>query len=58
VFNLDEVGISDWEDRKTKKAIALAAMLRPTIHHGVFRNVKYILVIACMWLLDNHFSIR
>jgi hypothetical protein len=22
VFNLDEVGISDWEDRKTKKVIA------------------------------------
>jgi hypothetical protein len=27
VFNLDEVGSSDWEDRETKKVIALAAML-------------------------------
>jgi hypothetical protein len=35
VFNLDEVGILDWEDRKTKKVIGLAAMLRQTIHHGV-----------------------
>jgi hypothetical protein len=28
VFNLDKVGISDWEDHKTKKVVALAAMLR------------------------------
>jgi hypothetical protein len=27
VFHLDEVGISDWEDRKPKKGIALAARL-------------------------------
>jgi hypothetical protein len=26
MFNLDELGISDWEERETKKAIALAAM--------------------------------
>jgi hypothetical protein len=48
VFNLDEVGISDWEDRKTKKVSALAAMFGQTIHHGVSRNVKHISVIACL----------
>jgi hypothetical protein len=48
VFHLDEVGISDWEDRITKKVIALAAMLGQTIHHGVSRNVKHISVTACM----------
>jgi hypothetical protein len=48
VFNLDEVGISDWEDRKTQKVIALAAMLGQTIHPGVSRNVKHISVIACL----------
>jgi hypothetical protein len=48
VFNLDEVGISDWEHRKTKKVIALAAMSRQTIHHGVSRNVKQISVITCL----------
>jgi hypothetical protein len=47
VFNLDEVGISDWEDRKTKKFIIPAAMPGQTIHHGVSRNVKYISVLAC-----------
>jgi hypothetical protein len=48
VFNLDEVGISDWEDRDTKKVIALAAIFGRTIHHGVSRNVKDISVIACL----------
>jgi hypothetical protein len=48
VFNLDEVGISDWEERKTNTVIALPAMVAHTIHHGVSRNVKHILVIACL----------
>jgi hypothetical protein len=48
VFNLDEVGISDWEDRKTKKVITLAAIFGQTIHHGVSRNMKDISVIACL----------
>jgi hypothetical protein len=47
VLNLDEVRISDWEDRKTKKVITIAAMFGQTIHHGVSRNVKHISVIAC-----------
>jgi hypothetical protein len=46
VFNLDEVGISDWEDRTTKRGIALATMLDQTIHHGVSRNVRHISVIG------------
>jgi hypothetical protein len=44
VFNLDEVGISDWEDHKIEKVIALTAMLAQTIHHGVSRNLKYLSV--------------
>jgi hypothetical protein len=48
VFNLDEIGISDWEHGKTKKVIALPAMCGQTIHHGVSRNEKDISVIACL----------
>jgi hypothetical protein len=48
VFNLAEVGISDWEDHKTKKTPSLRAMLDQTIHHGVSRNVKHISLIACL----------
>jgi hypothetical protein len=46
VFNLDEVGISEWEDRETKKIFVSAAMFEPTIHQRVSRNVQHISVIA------------
>jgi hypothetical protein len=47
VFNLDEVGISDWEDRKTKtKTVIVPATMRgQTIHHEISRTVKHISVI-------------
>jgi hypothetical protein len=48
VFNLDEVGISDWEDCKTKTVIVPAIMRGQTIHHEISRTVKYISVIACI----------
>jgi hypothetical protein len=48
VCKLDEVGILDWQDRKTKKGVVHTAMLGQTRHHGVTRNVKHISVNACM----------
>jgi hypothetical protein len=48
MFNLDGVGISDWEDHKRKKVIVPAAMLGQTIHHEISRNVKHSSVIACV----------
>jgi hypothetical protein len=48
VFNLDEVGISVWDDRKQKKVIVPAAMLGQMMHHGVSRKVKHISVIVCV----------
>jgi hypothetical protein len=48
VFNLDELGISDWDDRKARKLVALAIMRGQTIHHGIARKVKHISVIACV----------
>jgi hypothetical protein len=41
VFNLHEIGILDWGDRKMKKVIVPAAMLGQPIHHGISRNVKH-----------------
>jgi hypothetical protein len=35
VFNLDEVGISEWEDRKDRNAIVPKTMDEQTIHHRV-----------------------
>jgi hypothetical protein len=50
VFNLDEVGISDWEEHKTKTEtlIVPATMRGQTIHHEISRTVKHISVIACI----------
>jgi hypothetical protein len=48
VFNLDEIGISDWEERNTETVQIPAAMLGQTMHHGVSRNVKHISVIGCV----------
>jgi hypothetical protein len=50
MFNLDEVGISDWEDRKTKtKTVIVPATMRgQTIYHEISRTVKHISVISCV----------
>jgi hypothetical protein len=48
VFNLDEIGISEWEDRASRKVIVPVSMTDQTIHHGVHRNLKYISDILCI----------
>jgi hypothetical protein len=48
VFNLAEVGISDWEDRTSKPVIVPTAMRSQTIHHKIHRNLKHVSVIACV----------
>jgi hypothetical protein len=48
VFNLDEVGISVWEDRKTKTVVIPKLMSKQTIHHKINWNVKHVSVIACV----------
>jgi hypothetical protein len=46
VFNLDEVGISEWEDRKDRTVIVPKTMDRQTMHHRISRNVKHISIIT------------
>jgi hypothetical protein len=48
VFNLDEVGISEWEDRKTKSIVIPKSMSEQTIHYRINRNVKHVSAIACV----------
>jgi acyl-[acyl carrier protein]--UDP-N-acetylglucosamine O-acyltransferase len=48
VFNLDEAGISDWEDRKTKTVPVPATMGGQTILHEISRTVKHISMISCV----------
>jgi hypothetical protein len=49
VFNLDEVDISEWEDRTLRKVAVPATMDGQTMHHAVSWNVKHISLIACVW---------
>jgi hypothetical protein len=46
VFNLDEIGISEWKDRHERRVIVPSAIRGQTIFHGVHRNLKYISVVA------------
>jgi hypothetical protein len=46
VFNLDNVGLSEWEDRKDKMVIVPMAMDGQTIHHRESRNGKHISIIT------------
>jgi hypothetical protein len=48
VFNLEEVGISAWEDRKTKAVIGVATMRGQAVHHGISRTLRHISVVACV----------
>jgi hypothetical protein len=48
VFNLDEVGMSEWEDRKPKKVVVPITMIGQPIHHGASRSVRHISLIACV----------
>jgi hypothetical protein len=48
VFNLDEVGISEWEDRVERKVIVPRSMQGELIHHAVHRNLKHVSVVACI----------
>jgi hypothetical protein len=47
VFDQDEVGISHWENRKTKTVVVPAMMVGQTIHHEISWTAKHISVIAC-----------
>jgi hypothetical protein len=49
IFNLDEIGMSEWEDRKKKKKkIIPKTMDGQMIHHRASRNVKHRLIITCI----------
>jgi hypothetical protein len=48
IFNFDEVGISEWEDRVARKVIAPVSISGQTIHHGVHRNLKHMSVVCCV----------
>jgi hypothetical protein len=48
VFNLDEVGSSDWEDRKVKKVIVPAAVDSDAVLHPVSRRFRHMTLVVCV----------
>jgi hypothetical protein len=48
VFDLDELGSSDWEDRKVKKIIAPSAVRKEDVHHAVSRRHRHVTLLACV----------
>lgn len=41
IFNLEETGISDWEDRRSKKIVAPATLQGRDLHVAVSRKIKH-----------------
>jgi hypothetical protein len=54
VFNLDEVGVSEWEDPKSKKAVIAIGRDSQIIHYGLSRNLKHIIFITCVAASGEH----
>jgi hypothetical protein len=57
IFNLDEVAISDWEERKARNIVVPATLRGQMIVHRISRNVKHISVIAYFFITENHSSL-
>jgi hypothetical protein len=48
VFNLDELGSADWEDRKVKKVIVPAGVAKEDVYHPVSRRHRHMTLLSCV----------
>jgi hypothetical protein len=48
VFNLDEVGSSDWEDRKPRKVLVPKMVSPDDVYHQVSRKYRHLTLLACV----------
>jgi hypothetical protein len=53
VFNLDELGSADWEDRKIRKVIAPASVAKEDVFHPVSRREHHMTLLACVSAAGN-----
>jgi hypothetical protein len=56
VLNLDEIGISEWEDHCTRRVIVPLAMKGQTIFYGVRRNLKHLSVVVFISVTGEHMT--
>jgi hypothetical protein len=48
IFNLDETGLSDWEERKEKVVLVPSAHIDSTLHYPVNRSVRHHTLMCCI----------
>jgi hypothetical protein len=48
VFNLGEVGSSDWEDRKPKTVIVPRSVSTDEVYHSLSRRYRHVTLLACV----------
>jgi hypothetical protein len=53
VFNLAEIGSSDWEDQKPKRGITPLAVSADDVYYPVSRRYRHIMRLACVSAADN-----
>jgi hypothetical protein len=56
IFNLDEVGISKWEDKVETKVIGPSAIAGQTTFLSVQGNLKHISIITCISVTGEHMT--
>jgi hypothetical protein len=56
VFNLDEIGISEWEDWIERYVIVRLVMRCQRIFHNVHRNLKHISAVTCISAAGKHMT--
>jgi hypothetical protein len=57
IFHLDEIGVSEWEDRIERRVIVPSTMKGHRIYHTVHRNLKHISVAACISAAGEHMTL-
>jgi hypothetical protein len=53
VFNLDEVGSSDWEDRNPKKVVVLSSVQEENVYHPISRSFKHLSLLVYVSEVGN-----
>jgi hypothetical protein len=48
VFNLDELGSSDWEVRRIRKVIAPSIVRKEDVYHSVSRRHRHVTLLTCL----------
>jgi hypothetical protein len=48
IFNIDECGFSDWEERKEKPVLIPAAAQHTTLHYPVNRQIRHQTLVCCV----------